>query len=135
MNLDADDFNKLYPVGSKVVTHWGEISLTKKPAVLWSDGISRVALDTGYPCDLKSIVRVIPDVPHQPYAQQNHQNGPRDNIRRVDGDEKKALRGVVLALADFPPAVFFAEIIPQKGGHPIFAPVAALGRAVFPRGV
>ena len=61
MDLDADDFNRLYPVHSKVVTRWGEISLTAEPAVRWADGMSRVVLDTGYPCPLKEIVRAIPD--------------------------------------------------------------------------
>jgi hypothetical protein len=67
MNLDADDFNMLYPVGSKVQTRWGGkwIYLTKKPAVVWRDGISRVVIELGdnnqYPCELAEIVRVIPD--------------------------------------------------------------------------
>jgi hypothetical protein len=60
MDLDADDFNVLYPVNTKVVTQWGEVSLTKKPAVRWTDGISRVVLDTGYPCPLQEIARAIP---------------------------------------------------------------------------
>ena len=63
MDLDADEFNRLYPVHSKVVTRWGEISLTAKPAVHWEGELCRVVLDTGYPCPLQEIVRVIQDEP------------------------------------------------------------------------
>jgi hypothetical protein len=62
MDLNADDFNQFYPVGSKVVTRWGTTCITLEPAVTWSDGIPRVPISPdGFPCDLKEIARVIPD--------------------------------------------------------------------------